>query len=100
MSLELKQSLNLKLTQQLVMTPSCSRPFRLLQLNRMELIDAIHAEMEQNPVLEEEVRQEQEIAEQEAQDPGRGAPQARRRDARRYREAGRGQRRQLEQQRD
>lgn len=74
MSLELKQSLNLKLTQQLVMTPQLQQAIRLLQLNRMELIDAIHAEMEQNPVLEEEVRQEQEIAEQEAQIQGAEPP--------------------------
>ncbi|MFO0725186.1 MAG: RNA polymerase factor sigma-54 [Myxococcota bacterium] len=74
MSLELKQSLNLKLTQQLVMTPQLQQAIRLLQLNRMELIDAIHAEMEQNPVLEEEVRQEQEQAEQEAQIQGEEPP--------------------------
>jgi RNA polymerase sigma-54 factor len=66
MSLELKQSLNLKLTQQLVMTPQLQQAIRLLQLSRLELIDAIHAELEQNPVLEEEVRQEQEVLEREA----------------------------------
>jgi len=58
MGLELKQSLNLKLQQTLVMTPQLQQAIRLLQLNRMELIDAIHAELEQNPVLEEEIRQD------------------------------------------
>lgn len=67
MSLELKQSLNLKLTQQLVMTPQLQQAIRLLQLSRLELIDAIHAELEQNPVLEEEVRQEAEAVERETQ---------------------------------
>ncbi len=66
MALELKQSLNLKLSQQLVMTPQLQQAIRLLQLSRMELIDAIHAELEQNPVLEEEVRQEREVIEAEA----------------------------------
>ena len=67
MSLELKQSLNLKQTLQLVMTPQLQQAIRLLQLNRLELIDAIHQELEQNPVLEEEVRPEQEMLEREAQ---------------------------------
>src|SRR5688572_30627256 len=66
MSLELKQSLNLKLTQQLVMTPQLQQAIRLLQLSRMELIDAIHAELEQNPVLEEDLRQERADIEREA----------------------------------
>ncbi len=58
MLLELKQSLNLKLQQQLVMTPQLQQAIRLLQLSRLELVDAIHAEMEQNPALEEELRPE------------------------------------------
>src|SRR6185436_6510074 len=67
MSLELKQSLHLKQTLQLVMTPQLQQAIRLLQLNRLELIDAIHQELEQNPVLEEEVRPEAELLEREAQ---------------------------------
>ena len=66
MSLELKQSLNLRLSQQLVMTPQLQQAIRLLQLSRMELIDAIHSELEQNPVLEEEIRQERSEIEAEA----------------------------------
>ena len=66
MLLELKQSLNLKLQQQLVMTPQLQQAIRLLQLSRMELVDAIHAELEQNPALEEELRPEQSAIDQEA----------------------------------
>ena len=51
MALELKQ--NLKLTQQLVMTPQLQQAIKLLQLSRVELIEAIHQELEKNPVLEE-----------------------------------------------
>src|SRR5262245_23224153 len=66
MLFELKQSLNLKLQQQLVMTPQLQQAIRLLQLSRMELLDAIQAELEQNPALEEELRPEPSAIEQEA----------------------------------
>lgn len=49
--LELRQSLNL--SQKLVMTPQLRQAIKLLQLNRLELTDALQAEMEQNPMLEE-----------------------------------------------
>lgn len=66
--LELRQNLNqsLKLRQELKMTPQLQQAIRLLQLNRMELVDAIHAEIEQNPALEEEMRPEAEDMEREA----------------------------------
>ncbi len=51
MSLELKP--NLRLSQQLVMTPQLQQAIKLLQLSRMELQDLIRDEMMQNPVLEE-----------------------------------------------
>ena len=51
MALELRQ--NLKLTQQLVMTPQLQQAIKLLQLSRLELIDTINQELEANPVLEE-----------------------------------------------
>jgi len=66
MAFELKQSLNLKLSQNLVMTPQLQQAIRLLQLSRMELIDAIHSELEANPVLEEELRPERSQLEAEA----------------------------------
>lgn len=51
--LEIKQSL--KLAQQLVMTPQLQQAIKLLQLSRLELVDSIQQEIEQNPMLEEEV---------------------------------------------
>jgi RNA polymerase sigma-54 factor len=53
MTLELRQQL--KLIQKLVMTPQLRQAIRLLQLNRLELTDALQAEMEQNPALEEDI---------------------------------------------
>ncbi|MEN8188838.1 MAG: RNA polymerase factor sigma-54 [Thermodesulfobacteriota bacterium] len=52
MALELRQQL--KLTQKLVMTPQLRQAIKLLQLNRLELSDALQAEIEQNPALEED----------------------------------------------
>ncbi len=51
MVFELKQTL--KLTQQLVMTPQLQQSIKLLQLSRIELVDAINQELEENPLLEE-----------------------------------------------
>ena len=51
MGLELRQ--NLKLSQQLVMTPQLQQAIKLLQLSRLELVDLIRTEIEQNPLLEE-----------------------------------------------
>jgi RNA polymerase sigma-54 factor len=53
MALELRQSLSL--TQQLIMTPQLQQAIKLLQLSRLELVDAIYEEMEANPVLEEQL---------------------------------------------
>lgn len=52
MALELRQQL--KLAQKLVMTQQLRQAIKLLQLNRLELSDALQAEMEQNPALEED----------------------------------------------
>ena len=51
MAIEIKQTL--KLSQQLVMTPQLQQAIKLLQLNRIELVDHIHSEMLENPLLEE-----------------------------------------------
>jgi len=51
MSLVLKQQL--KMTQQLLMTPQLQQAIKLLQLSRLELVDTIRQEIEQNPLLEE-----------------------------------------------
>jgi RNA polymerase sigma-54 factor len=52
MALELRQSL--LLSQQLIMTPQLQQAIKLLQLSRLELLDTISQEMEENPVLEEQ----------------------------------------------
>jgi RNA polymerase sigma-54 factor len=51
MAIELRQQL--KLTQQLIMTPQLQMAIKLLQLSRLELMDSIQHELEQNPALEE-----------------------------------------------
>lgn len=73
MALEIRQQL--KLSQQLVMTPQLQQAIKLLQLSRMELMDVVRQELEENPVLEEgqetpeeksEVEKEVEAAEEAA----------------------------------
>ena len=51
MSLSMRPEL--KLTQQLVMTPQLQMAIKLLQLSRLELVDTIRQELNENPVLEE-----------------------------------------------
>jgi RNA polymerase sigma-54 factor len=65
MALEIKQ--NLKLTQQLVMTPQLQQAIKLLQLSRLELLDLIREEIKENPVLEERQETPTEKTEQETQ---------------------------------
>ena len=50
MALELRQQL--KLAQKLVMTPQLRQAIKLLQLNRLDLSQALQVEIEQNPALE------------------------------------------------
>ncbi|UCC66159.1 MAG: RNA polymerase factor sigma-54 [Deltaproteobacteria bacterium] len=52
MALEIKQ--DLRLSQQLVMTPQLQQAIKLLQLSRMELQEVIAQEIEENPVLEDD----------------------------------------------
>ncbi len=63
MALELQQ--NLKLQQQLVMTPQLQMAIKLLQLSHMELLEMIQQELETNPTLEED----QEIETEQAPEP-------------------------------
>jgi RNA polymerase sigma-54 factor len=53
MAFELKQQM--KLSQQLVMTPQLQQAIKLLQLNHLELGDLISQELVENPVLEEQI---------------------------------------------
>lgn len=68
MAIELRQQL--KLSQQLVMTPQLQQAIKLLQLSRLELVDAIQQEMEQNPALEERM----DAPDSDAPDPAETAP--------------------------
>ncbi|MFO7837957.1 MAG: RNA polymerase factor sigma-54 [Desulfosalsimonadaceae bacterium] len=63
MALELQQ--NLKLQQQLVMTPQLQMAIKLLQLSRMELVETVQQELETNPTLEEVQETEAEQSDQE-----------------------------------
>ena len=51
MAIELRQQL--KLTQQLIMTPQLQMAIKLLQLSRLELVEKIKQELEENPALDE-----------------------------------------------
>jgi RNA polymerase sigma-54 factor len=50
--MEIKQQL--RLSQQLVMTPQLQQAIRLLQLSRLELVDEVRKELDNNPVLSDE----------------------------------------------
>ena len=52
MGLELRQQL--KLSQQLVMTPQLQQAIKLLQLSRLELVETVQQELLENPFLEEQ----------------------------------------------
>ncbi len=70
MALELRQQL--KLTQQLIMTPQLQMAIKLLQLSRLELMDTIRQELEENPALEEneqDVHAEEESSEEPSSEP-------------------------------
>lgn len=56
MALEMRQQM--KLTQQLVMTPQLQQAIKLLQLSRIELQELVSQELEENPVLEETLEDE------------------------------------------
>jgi len=55
MVLEVRQQL--RITQQLIMTPQLQQAIKILQLSRLELIDMITQELQENPVLEEEIEE-------------------------------------------
>lgn len=53
MALQLRQALNL--SQQLIMTPQLQQAIKLLQLSRLELLDTINQEIEENPLLDDQI---------------------------------------------
>jgi RNA polymerase sigma-54 factor len=61
--------LNIKLSQQLVMTPQLQQAIKLLQLSRMEMEEVVNTELSENPVLEEDVEAP---VESEEKDPDQG----------------------------
>lgn len=61
MALDLR--LQVKLSQQLVMTPQLQQAIKLLQLSRMELVDVVTEELAENPLLEEGVETKEEYDE-------------------------------------
>lgn len=52
MALEIKQQLQLRQVQQLVMTPQLQQAIKLLQYNHQEMIGAVELELKENPLLE------------------------------------------------
>ncbi len=75
MALELKQQL--RLSQQLVMTPQLQQAIKLLQLSRMELVGLVQKELQENPVLEEALEGDEEGGEPEGDgEAGEGAAEA------------------------
>lgn len=57
MAIEIKQQL--RLAQQLVMTPQLQQAIKLLQLSRLELVNLVQQELQENPVLEEGLETEE-----------------------------------------
>ena len=70
MALDLKQTV--RLSQQLVMTPQLQQAIKLLQLSRLELINLVQQELQENPILEETLDEES-----TARPMPRGLPRAR-----------------------
>ena len=73
MAIELRQQL--KLSQQLIMTPQLQLAIKLLQLSRLELMETIRLEMQENPTLEEiqdtsEMDTDEEVSEMDTAEKG------------------------------
>jgi RNA polymerase sigma-54 factor len=74
MALEIKQEL--RLSQQLVMTPQLQQAIKLLQLSRLELAGVVEQELQENPVLEETQDAEEERDTAQAAEAHLAEPQA------------------------
>ncbi len=57
--MRMRPQLQMRQTQQLVMTPQLQQAIRLLQLSRLELLETVRTELLENPVLEEEADPEE-----------------------------------------
>ena len=58
----MKQSLQLRLSQQLAMTPQLQQAIRLLQLSTLELQQEIQQALESNPLLEQDEDQQDPVS--------------------------------------
>ncbi|MCS5635623.1 MAG: RNA polymerase factor sigma-54 [Myxococcota bacterium] len=74
MAIELKQQL--RISQQLVMTPQLQQAIKLLQLNQQELVDLVQEELQENPCLEEDDREEATAGELSDETPDRSSDEA------------------------
>src|SRR5437867_7197168 len=54
----LRQSLDVRLSQRLALTPSLLQKIELLQLNKLELQEMLNQELMENPILEEDLEPE------------------------------------------
>ena len=70
MAIALRQEL--RLTQQLVMTPQLQQAIKLLQLSRLELLTTVQQELQENPVLEEGLEAASAIGDDRLQKQSRG----------------------------
>ena len=61
--------LSLRQMQKMVMTPMLQQAINLLQLSRMELLQAVRQEVEENPVLEEMIEETEELDDLSALNP-------------------------------
>ncbi|MCK6417532.1 MAG: RNA polymerase factor sigma-54 [Alphaproteobacteria bacterium] len=66
---KLTQNLDLRQSQNLVMTPQLQQAIKLLQLNNIELAEYIETELEENPLLEKAEQQNEETGDQSAETP-------------------------------
>lgn len=69
MALEIRQQL--RLTQQLIMTPQLQQALKILQMPRLELNNAIQTELRENPVLEDLVGLPEDEWDSHLSEPGR-----------------------------
>jgi RNA polymerase sigma-54 factor len=67
LNMSLKQTLNLRLQQKMVLTPSLQQAIRLLQLTRLELEGELSMELEKNPLLEDETMPAEQLPQESAE---------------------------------
>ncbi|MFQ5960555.1 MAG: RNA polymerase sigma-54 factor, partial [Candidatus Methylomirabilales bacterium] len=58
----MEMRLSLRQTQRMIMTQSLQQAIGLLQLSRLELIQAVRQELEENPILDEELLEDPRLA--------------------------------------